>query len=924
MSINENLLLPSESTGLMEAEALSAPLINEAGTVNPFLNILQEALTNLPQAHPAWTFESRPSPGSPWIRVSRPGPTRLTQGWKIHVSATVESASKVLTQVLPVLLKNSATFKFASSLEMLGSLNEGNGALSQVGKFITVYPQSDAEAVELAQTLDTAAAGLPGPKVPSDRQLKPGSLVHYRYGGFDGFVVQTPLGEILPALTGPDGELIPDRRSIPYQPPSWVEDPFEAAGITQALPAPPSLVAGKYYIIAKLYNSPRNTIFLGIDLVNKRRCVLKYANADTGEEELARQRLAHEGNILQRLAPDWRFPAFYDLVEQSGGWYLVMEDVEGITLEAHVQRLAASGQLLPPEQVIGWACELAQILAQIHSLNLVYRDLKTTNIMVTPDNHLCLLDFELAYDISSENPPYGLGTRGYMSPQQTQRQTARPADDIYGFGVILYYLTTGAEPSTAPNPTRLLNRAIERLNPASPPALNRVIARCLETEPEGRFGSMVALAQALAECEKFLEPEASLCGPETTPPSEEETRSHYLRWSSRLAETLCRTAQTAPDGLGLGWVSNHQGAMGWASRDLNTGSGGPTLAMAELAAFSGDSQQLSVLAGAAEWLATAGRPGGQPAPGLYVGEAGIGTALLRAGLVLENATLVEEAARRGKWIATLPYKSPDLFNGTSGRLRFHLWLWQAINDPSHLEAAIQAGDVLVKTAEVVPEGGVCWTIPPGYDGLSDHAYAGYAHGASGIADSLLDLYEVTGDNRFKEKALQTAVWLERLAIPSLNDGSGFDWPQVEGSGPSGGLWCHGAAGVGLFFLHLDRLGIFQNARKLVQGAARMAGQGSRWASPVLCHGLAGQIEFLLDIYQNWGEQEYLEEARVLGRLLEAFAFEKEGLWYWSSESPEVIAADFMVGYSGIALTLLRLANPEKQPRALFWPVSSGR
>jgi tRNA A-37 threonylcarbamoyl transferase component Bud32 len=918
MSLKEILPLPAEPGSLLPADAVSPGPNTEPETSDPLEKILREALAGLPENAPAW----RLSPATPWFRVSPTGQTGVSQGWKLHVSATVEAAPQALAQALPVLLKSSAPFKFAGSLEMLGSLNEGNGALSQVGKFITVYPQSEAQAVELAQALDAATAGLAGPKVPSDRQLRPGSLVFYRYGGFDGHTLQTPMGEILPALTGPDGELIPDRRVVPYQPPTWVQDPFEAAGVAQPLPAPPSMIAGKYYIIAKLYNSPRNTVYLGIDLADKRRCVLKLANAETGQEELARQRLAHEASVLQRLAPDPRFPAFYGLVEQSGGWYLAMEDVEGVTLEAHIQRLAAQGKLLPAGQVVGWARELARMLGAIHALHMVYRDLKTTNIIVTPDGHLRLLDFELAYDTASEAPPFGLGTRGYMSPQQIKRQTARPADDIYGLGVILYYLATGAEPSMAPNSARLLDRAIELLNPASPPALNRLIARCLAAEPEGRFDSMTALDQALAGCEE-AGPGAALSALEgaAESESEEESRSRYARWAARLADTLCSTAQKAPGSQGVGWVSGHNGAMGWASRDLNTGSGGSTLALAELAASSGNSQQQAVLREAVEWLRGAGRPGGPPVPGLYVGEAGIATAILRAGLALDDASLIEEAARRGKWIATLPYNSPDLFNGTAGRLRFHLWLWQATGDPAQLETAVQAGGILVKSAETGPEGGVRWTFPSGYDGLSNHAYTGYAHGASGIADSLLDLYEATGENRFKDTALQTAVWLAGLARPTLADDSGLDWPQMEGSGPTGGLWCHGAAGTGLFFLHLDRLGLWAEARRLVRGAARMVGKGTRWANPVLCHGLAGQIEFLLDVYRAWGEREYLEDARVLGRLLETFAFEKEGLWYWPSESPEVVSADFMVGYGGIALTLLRLANPEKQPRALLWPVT---
>jgi lantibiotic modifying enzyme len=80
--------------------------------------------------------------------------------------------------------------------------------------------------------------------------------------------------------------------------------------------------------------------------------------------------------------------------------------------------------------------------------------------------------------------------------------------------------------------------------------------------------------------------------------------------------------------------------------------------------------------------------------------------------------------------------------------------------------------------------------------------------------------------------------------------------------------------------------------------------------------LSGSIEFLLDAYQASGNQAYLAEARSLAHLLMAFQTQDGELLRWSSDWPWVFGPDYMVGYSGVALTLLRLAEPEDQPHAL--------
>ena len=105
------------------------------------------------------------------------GPWR-DQGWKLHVSATPRCALEVLRAALDVLLAAGARFKVVNTMRQLAAMNSGMYASSQIGKFITVYPSDDAQAVLLAVELDRVTSGQCGPRVPTDRSLRPGSVVH--------------------------------------------------------------------------------------------------------------------------------------------------------------------------------------------------------------------------------------------------------------------------------------------------------------------------------------------------------------------------------------------------------------------------------------------------------------------------------------------------------------------------------------------------------------------------------------------------------------------------------------------------------------------------------------------------------------------------------------------------------------------------
>ena len=822
------------------------------------------------------------------------------------MSAGWLTAEEVLDRSLPSILGEKADFKVAASVGQLAALNEGAGGLSQVGKFITIYPNDDLQAVRLASAIHEATKSLAGPRIPSDRPLQAGSLVHYRYGGFGDLQVRTPLGECLPAIKAPDGSLVPDRRRTAYEAPPWATDPFMAAGVAAEQPVPPRTIGGRYAIVAWLHVSPRSHVCLCLDLSGPRACVVKRVT-DDGSGSL--ERLRNEYAVLSRLAPDPRFPSPFELFSDAGDLCLAMEDLDGRTLEEHLSALRERNVLPGVEQFVAWAIELAALLEAIHATGLVYGDLKAPNVIVGEDGRLRLLDFELAWSVGDERPlTLGRGTPGYMSPRQYAGHPATTADDVFSLGALLYLIATGAEPSFAPNPSALLDRPVELMNPALGRTVAAVIGRCLDPDPDGRPTSPTAAAAMVEEAAR-LDRKAPGTG-QKAPVAQAASREQSLMLARRIGDILSECV----GGYGFRWA--HGGAFGeHPSLELNTGAAGAILTLAELVTEFGDPVHRAALARGADWLAHAPRPGGIRLPGLYVGEAGIGMALIRAGQVLAEPELIQTAVEAGSWIASVPHSSPDLFNGTAWPACVSTFGCGSMTaDQLHLDHAISAGKHLLATADN-RVGEIGWTIPQGYESLSGQTLTGYAHGAAGIGDVLLDLFEVTGDGELLEAARGVGRWLERLAQPTLESVAGVNWPPKENGRPVMAFWCHGAAGITRFLLHLGQLANTTGMIELARGAALVVAEGTRWAGVSQCHGLAGSIECLLDMYQATSEESYVREARSMAQLVHAFAREQQGQFSLITER-DSSNPGFSTGCAGVAVSLLRLAYPRTRPHLL--------
>jgi eukaryotic-like serine/threonine-protein kinase len=204
----------------------------------------------------------------------------------------------------------------------------------------------------------------------------------------------------------------------------------------------------------------------------------------------------------------------FDTGQDNGSPFLVSELLEGETLRTVLDRGA-----LPSRRVIDYGVQIAQGLAAAHEKGVVHRDLKPENIFVTKDSRIKILDFGLAklaqkttavaadgVTMTSSHTAAGvvMGTASYMAPEQVRGEPADARTDIFAFGAVLYEMLSGSRAfrrdTTAETMTAVLKEEPHDLSDPGhkiSPALDRIVRRCLEKDPEQRFQSAKDLSFAL-------------------------------------------------------------------------------------------------------------------------------------------------------------------------------------------------------------------------------------------------------------------------------------------------------------------------------------------------------------------------------------------------------------------------------------------
>jgi predicted Ser/Thr protein kinase len=270
-----------------------------------------------------------------------------------------------------------------------------------------------------------------------------------------------------------------------------------------------------YRILEKLGGGGMGVVYKAEDTVLGRLVALKFLPEELAQDHKFLERFQREARAASALNHP-NIIVIHDIDEAEGVHFIAMEYVAGKTLDRLIARRG-----LRVNEALKYAVQMAAALAKAHAVGIVHRDLKPTNVMVTEDGLVKVLDFGLAKlteaapaadaeTVATMEPRTEegaiIGTVGYMSPEQAEGKPVDARSDIFSFGSVLYEMLTGqrafqgeTKASTIAAILRDEPKALSQVVEGLPREIERVVKRCLRKDREHRFQTMADLKVALEE-----------------------------------------------------------------------------------------------------------------------------------------------------------------------------------------------------------------------------------------------------------------------------------------------------------------------------------------------------------------------------------------------------------------------------------------
>lgn len=857
----------------------------------------------------------------PWLSV---GSTARRQGWKLHLSSVPTQAVALLRTVAPVLRAAGVAWKCAATPTVLMLLNEGSFGVSQVGKFVTIYPGSDAEADALAERLGPLTKGFEGPEILTDLSL--GGIVYARYGAFSPERSRDRMGQLHTFIRDADGAAVQDTYEIPFAMPPGQRHPFRRVPAPRPGPVGPRLLAGRYLATDVLQAHAKGSVFRAIDLGSPddvRPVVVKEGRRHCCSDEYGRdmrQRLRRQAELRGALGAGLPVPAVVEYVEADGDGHLVLEYVPGRSLaQRHPDAWRDAGPQARAE-MLGHLAGLAEALGTLHAAGFVHRDVTPTNVLVGTDDSIWLLDLELAHRVGSAEPVLRLGTPGFMSPRQLASTAPSVDDDAYGLGATMVRLLTGRHPDQVigDRPQEVADRLLALAGGELPLDLAQACASLLADDGGRQLPGLASRLRGYG----LTAPAAGGLGRTATAAGGLGRTATAARGTGpgrgvpdTDPELAAAALRVAADGLLTGVERDpHHGL--WLSPSLDRpgrsellvgasrGVAGVVYACARLARLGCASDRLVEAAtAAAAWLAGPALEVCPPTTrGLHFGRDGVVVALAeaaRAGMV-EDAVVVDLAAD----LLREPIDWPDVTHGAAGQGLAALQL-EGVVPSADLEARVAACAAALVAAQ--DDDGL-WGPGPGSFLEPGDRFYGFAHGAAGIAYFLAGHAARTGDPG------ADAAW--RRAATTLTDAAqtadgASDWAWSTHQARVWRWWCHGSPGVALAFLRFAEVSGEGRYADLARAALRSAASSEVAGGLGQCHGLSGVGEVYLEAARVLDERAWRRRAAGVARDLRALRLAgPDGGWTWQTETEGLRTADLMVGSGGILHFLARESRPD--------------
>lgn len=311
---------------------------------------------------------------------------------------------------------------------------------------------------------------------------------------------------------------------------------------------------GRFVVQSLLGKGGMGSVWRAEDTLLGRAVAIKILSDELAQGDESRRRFRREGEIAAQLDHPG-ICTVYEAGAQDGLAWLAMACIDGVTLSEKILE-----RLMPIDEVLRVGRMAADALAHAHARDVLHRDVSSRNIMLARDGRVVLLDFGLAIvsDASRITGPGAVvGTIAYMAPELLCGQNASPQSDLYGLGVVLYEMLTGARPFHSENAEALRYLVLQEtpepvraLRPEVPEALEAVVMKAMARQVEDRYADAEEMLKALKGCEG--EPGAGAPRAEAAPqssvlPSSAPSRSTHVDSAARTAPIMGSSKSTVRD-----------------------------------------------------------------------------------------------------------------------------------------------------------------------------------------------------------------------------------------------------------------------------------------------------------------------------------------------------------------------------------------
>ena len=263
------------------------------------------------------------------------------------------------------------------------------------------------------------------------------------------------------------------------------------------------VLGGRYAVQDKIGTGGMATVYRGLDQVLGRTVAIKTMLPQYAADPSFAARFKQEAQAAAALQSPY-IVSVYDWGKDGDTYYIIMEYLRGTDLKNGIRKHGA----LDCRKVAQIGSQIAQALSVAHKHDIIHRDIKPQNIMVQPDGNIKVMDFGIARaknsHLTTDNSV--LGTAHYVSPEQTQGKELGPTSDLYSLGIVMYEAATGRVPFDGDDAISVAIKQVKeqpippsQINPNVDPALEAIILKCMQKDPNDRFQTADELFHTLRD-----------------------------------------------------------------------------------------------------------------------------------------------------------------------------------------------------------------------------------------------------------------------------------------------------------------------------------------------------------------------------------------------------------------------------------------